>query len=512
MLRKLRITLAALMLTGITLLFFGIGQDWWGWLAKLQFLPSFLKLTAGGVGLNLLLVLAILLFTFLFGRLYCSVICPLGIYQDLVLAIRRALHPLFHTQKVSAEAKKKAAEKGIKLKTVRKKLSLGYVAEKKRLRYIVFGLYVICLIAGMQVVIAILAPYSAYGRMVRTLASNFVTGAFGGPASPMTASLAIVAAVTFLAVTVLAALGGRTWCNAICPVGTFLSFFSRFAIFRPVIDENACSGCKTCEKRCRAKCIDIENKKIDYSRCVDCFDCIDACPNGSLTYSAKRSASAKAASDKAEAADNGRRAFLQGAVIAAGAAIGSEVATSAQNMKLDGGMADVLPKQNPQRAERLVPPGAQSVKNFYSHCTACQLCVAACPNAVLRPSTDLEHFMQPVMGYENGYCRPECNACSSICPAGAIQKVTPEEKTSIHIGRASVDYDLCIVNRDGVTCGNCSRHCPSGAIIMVRQEDGRQIPSVIEDKCIGCGACENLCPSRPISAITVNGHSRHLIS
>ena len=126
----------------------------------------------------------------------------------------------------------------------------------------------------------------------------------------------------------------------------------------------------------------------------------------------------------------------------------------------------------------------------------------------------LDRFMQPEMGYENGWCRPECTKCSEVCPAGAILPVTPEEKTAIHVGTATVDYDLCLAARNGIRCGNCARHCPAGAIMMVRKNpsdpDSSMIPTVNESLCIGCGACENLCPSRPVSAIHVNGLSVHI--
>ena len=184
-----------------------------------------------------------------------------------------------------------------------------------------------------------------------------------------------------------------------------------------------------------------------------------------------------------------------------------------KDKKRDGGFAEILPKTIPARKNPVTPFGSQSIDHFYQHCTACQLCVTVCPNNVLRPSSRLEHLMQPEMSFERGYCRPECVKCSEVCPAGAILKITPEEKTNWKVGTAGVDYDLCVVNRDGVHCGNCARHCPVGAIKMVKKnpddEKSLRIPSVNEEKCIGCGACENLCPSRPISAITVNGYSVH---
>ena len=122
--------------------------------------------------------------------------------------------------------------------------------------------------------------------------------------------------------------------------------------------------------------------------------------------------------------------------------------------------------------------------------------------------------MQPEMSYENGYCRPECVKCSQVCPAGAIKPITRAEKTQFHIGTATINRDLCVVETDGVSCGNCARHCPVGAIMMVRKnpQDRRSpmIPTVDEAKCIGCGACENLCPARPFSAIHVNGLQVHI--
>lgn len=475
MLRKIRIVLAALFLLGITLLFAGIGTARWGWMAKIQLLPATMRVVGSATALNIAVVAAILLVTLIFGRIYCSIICPLGVFQDVVnnLSSRR---------------------KG-------KKNRFHFKPESKLMRYGLLAFYLVALILGVQVAVALLAPYSAYGRIVRI---------FLAPMGMGWATLT-VAVLTLVAVALLAWTGGRSWCNTICPVGSFLGLISRFAIIRPVIDEDKCIGCHSCEKKCKASCIDSENKKIDYSRCVDCFDCISDCKAGAISY---RSACGKKknacpAPEDSPKADAGRRAFIAGSAIAL-----TSVTLGAQEQKLDGGLAAIEEKKKPVRTERIVPAGAQSIKNFYDRCTACQLCVSACPNNVLRPSTDLQHLMQPEASFENGYCRPECSACSQVCPAGAILPVTPEERTQIHVGRAVVDLDLCVVNRDGVSCGNCSRHCPAQAVKMVHKDasDNRSpmIPTVIEDKCIGCGACEYLCPSRPYSAIHVNGLKVHI--
>ena len=154
-----------------------------------------------------------------------------------------------------------------------------------------------------------------------------------------------------------------------------------------------------------------------------------------------------------------------------------------------------------------------SAQNMAKHCTGCQLCISVCPNGVLRPSTGLMDFMKPTMSYEHGYCRPECTRCSEVCPAGAIHPITVAEKSSIRIGHAVWIKKNCLPVSDGVSCGNCARHCPTGAIMMVpmdaNDEESLKIPVVNEERCIGCGACENLCPSRPYSAIYVEGNERH---
>ena len=188
-----------------------------------------------------------------------------------------------------------------------------------------------------------------------------------------------------------------------------------------------------------------------------------------------------------------------------------------EKKKVDGGLAVIEDKAIPTRSTPLVPPGAKSLRHFGQHCTACQLCVTECPNQVLRPSTSLERLMQPEMSYERGFCRPECTRCSQVCPAGAIEPIERADKAAIQIGHAVWIKDNCVVLTDHVNCGNCARHCPSGAISMEPVEslwDGKSdnipvVPIVNTERCIGCGACENVCPSRPFSAIYVEGHEQH---
>lgn len=203
-----------------------------------------------------------------------------------------------------------------------------------------------------------------------------------------------------------------------------------------------------------------------------------------------------------------RRAFLIGSGLALATA-----ALAQTKQKVDGGLAEIEDKKAPERKTPLTPPGSLSARHFAQHCTGCQLCVAQCPNEVLRPSTGLLTLMQPTMSYERGFCRPECTRCSDVCPAGAIKPISREEKSSTQIGHAVWIKKNCVVLTDGVSCGNCERHCPVGAIKMVplhpEDELGAYVPAINESRCIGCGACEYHCPARPFSAIYVEGHEVH---
>ena len=171
---------------------------------------------------------------------------------------------------------------------------------------------------------------------------------------------------------------------------------------------------------------------------------------------------------------------------------------------------DIAPKNNPAPESFITPPGSVSQRNLSDKCIACQLCVQACPNSILVPSSKPERFMQPEIRYNDDYCRPECTACSAVCPTGAIKAITKEEKSSIQIGHSVWAPELCVPLTDG---HNCARHCPSGAITMVdytaSEGEAVKVPVVDAAKCIGCGACQAVCPARPVSAIRVEGHEVH---
>lgn len=488
-LRNLRIILACLFFIGITLLFLdftGSVHTWLGWMAKIQFLPALLALNVG-------IIIGLIALTLLFGRIYCSVICPLGVMQDIF-----------------GWMGKKS-----------KKNRYSYSPALNILRYIMLGVVIIAFILGLNSIVALFAPYSAYGRIAQSLLSpiwmwgnNILAGwaersesyAFYSVDVWLKGGITLgVAIVTLVVLGFLAWRNGRTYCNTICPVGTVLGFLSKYSLFRPVIDTTKCNSCGLCARNCKASCINSKAHAIDYSRCVACMDCIYKCNKNAISYKLRISQPASASVNN-ETPDTSRRQF-----ITATAVLATTAAIKAEDKVVDGGLAAIEDKKIPKRSTRIVPPGAVSIKNLEKHCTACQLCVSVCPNGVLRPSTDLENLMQPESSYERGYCRPECTKCSEVCPTGAIRPIDTVDKSSIQIGHAVWVKANCVPVTDGVECGNCARHCPTGAITMVESETGLKIPAVNTERCIGCGACENLCPARPFSAIYVEGHESHRI-
>ena len=496
MLRKIRLTLATLLFIGILWLFLdftGTAHVWLSWLPKWQLLEALLAV-------NVAVIAALVVLTLVFGRIYCSVICPLGILQDLFGWVGKRVRKNRYT----------------------------FSHALSWLRYSLLAVMAVAVAAGVGTVVQLLAPYSAFGRIATMLlqplykmgnnvlagiAEHYDSYAFYRveTALPNTAVVTAVAAATLLVLAILAYRNGRTWCNTVCPVGTLLGLLSRFSWLKVHFDADKCRNCSLCTKNCKASCIDFKSHTVDYSRCVACGDCLDNCHFGALSYGHPHPTGGGAPAQNSGAegvSDRSRRSFLLSSALLATAAMAQQ-----KDKLMDGGLAEIEDKIAPHRQTPLTPPGSLSAQNMASRCTGCQLCVSECPNQVLRPSTDWLSIMQPTMSYELGYCRPECTRCSEVCPSGAIKPIKKEDKASTQIGHAVWLKKNCLPLTDGVECGNCQRHCPVAAIDMVPSdpddETSPYVPAINEARCIGCGACENLCPARPYSAIYVEGHEVH---
>ena len=237
MLKNIRKIIALVFFFGLLLLFTGLltsDSKWLGWIAKIQFAPALMAL-------NFAVITVILLVTLIFGRLYCSIICPIGIFQDIV---GRLVH----------KHKKYHYSKGYPL--IRYAFLIAFLA--------FFGM-------GAASLAALIDPYSIFGRWTAVGTTNGLV-------------FNLVAIFTFVIILLFGILCGRAYCNNICPVGIILGLFSKFSLFRFRIDKSKCNGCKVCSLRCKGMCINSDTQKVDMERCVNCFNCIYNCKQGAIKY------------------------------------------------------------------------------------------------------------------------------------------------------------------------------------------------------------------------------------
>ncbi|MBN1664642.1 MAG: 4Fe-4S dicluster domain-containing protein, partial [Deltaproteobacteria bacterium] len=455
-------------------------------LPPFQFVPALIRVITAPEALFVFGLAAILVVSLVFGRVYCSFLCPLGSLQDIFIVLSRRV--------------------GLRRKhSFRKPANI--------LRYAILAATTATAAFGSMIFLIFLDPYSLTGRFIAHLVEPvFVrtTNAgiqalkhadvyfFAKETAFIPMSVLAVTLAFFMVVLILSLKYGRLYCNTVCPVGTFLGILSRVSLFKLAIDGTGCNQCGRCEMICKAGCIDAASGSIDESRCVGCFDCLDVCPKAVIRYATPwRKA---AAGDEWSPA---RRGFLAAAVAGAGALF---FAFLAGVRNIFGAAAHAGSVQNLP----VTAPGSIDLAHFKSACTACHLCVSACPTHVLTPSVwnfGMPVFMQPVLDFEKSFCEYGCNVCGRVCPTGAILPLALEEKQLIQIGEAKLLEDKCVVYVDGNNCGACGEVCPTHAIAFTDKENVLY-PRVEAQYCTGCGACQLVCPTAP-KAIVVLPNAVH---
>jgi polyferredoxin len=266
--RRFRIAVGAGILVFSVLAFANVG----GWIpasiARVgmwpQFAPSLLAAWQGVTWISAAF-LVVLVMTLLCGRVYCAMLCPLGVLMDLSAWLARR----------TGKKRKLAFREGV-----------------SGLRVAVVIVCVGGLVAGLALPLVFLDPYSVFGKItvatVRPLtgmANNLLSFAGWVPPvkwSPVDPVTLVIALALLVVVVVLAVTRGRLWCNTLCPVGAVLGFISRHALFRLRIADSDCIGCSQCERVCPAQCIDFRSHRIDHSRCVMCLDCVTACARSGI--------------------------------------------------------------------------------------------------------------------------------------------------------------------------------------------------------------------------------------
>ncbi|MDR1878668.1 MAG: 4Fe-4S dicluster domain-containing protein [Bacteroidales bacterium] len=472
------------LLTCYFLDFAGILPDKLYNLTLIQFIPALLALNIG-------VMLALTGITLLAGRIYCSSVCPLGIFQDIISHIARH--------------------------TFQKKKKYGYRKINHLLRWLVVTSVVVLFFLGFSLLVDIIDPYSAYGRItvhlfkpIYLLGNNllaYIFNSFGNytfyrtEILMLSVSAFVIGLLTFLLIAFLAWKYGRLYCNTICPVGTVLGFIAKFSFFKVRIDASKCNHCGLCAAKCKSSCINAQEARIDYSRCVDCFNCLDHCHQQAISFDFRRK---EQSPERTEATVNThKRQFLLTGLTGI---LTLPSLLAQEKTKLASGE---LREKSLVRQTAISPPGAISTEHLLRHCTSCHLCISKCPSKVLKPAF-MEYgvggMMQPLMYFEKGFCNFDCTVCSSVCPSKALKPLTKEEKHLTQVGKVIFIESLCVVYKEGTNCGACSEHCPTQAVKMLPYKDGLTIPFIDQDICVGCGGCEFICPARPHRAIHVEGN------
>ncbi len=498
-LKHIRTIIAVMVLLLFTFIFTDFrgvtGQHLFGSILYLQFVPSLIKFIIAGVAAATGFIVIIVL-TLLTGRTYCSLLCPLGIFQDVISRVGGVIKRKFRRY--------------------------GYKKPYTVVRYGILVLTAGIAATGGIFVLTVLDPYSIFGRMmscfgqpVVLVLNNLFSSLLGNfdiytlyrvDIKAFELAAYIVPASFLIFIVLLALPYGRLYCNTVCPVGTFLGLLSKVSLFRVRFDTGNCTRCGRCAMVCKSSCIDFLNGHVDLSRCVSCFNCIDVCKEDAMSYGPVRLHAASGGNGKS---DPSRRNFITGVLVLAG---------GTSHLLQGQGAAPTPESESTVREDRLYPvspPGSYSLASFTSRCTACSLCVTACPTKVLQPSVGeygIAGIMQPRMDYHSGFCNYDCTRCTDACPTGAIMPLAVEAKRLVQIGKAVFIRDNCIVHTEKTACGACSEHCPTKACQMVPYEGRLMIPEVEDEICIGCGACEYACPTTPYKAIFVDGNPIHQIA
>lgn len=537
MLRFLRIASALLAFVPLLVHFVvggGASSSFLSRLEHAQFIPSILHGLFAVAGLTILA-------TVIFGRLYCSVLCPLGVLQDCVAWLSKRWH---------------------------KKKKYHYAPPKNRCRLAFFLLALIPFFFGVNVGLVWLDPYSIFGRIASNLfapiynfGSDVLSSCFRvfqrGQFQQFDAydgvlwhsiSASVVGFAYFVLIFYLAWRFGRFWCNSLCPVGAFLGFLSKYSLFRVRIDKGKCVKCGLCESNCKSMCIDSREQVVDASRCVDCFNCFGVCRYKAISWSwsgvrdenvqspplecsdghaptalgspsrltspsekskPRRSSAAGTPDPDKNGPDQAKRDFLASIVAFSSAVVTAPMMAEEGSNRPSFPDVDESCESGPET--RLIegpkPTGKWAdVKKTVERKDGVPQ-YGKTPIARLHPvtppgSVGIERF--------NLRCTA-CHLCVSECPAGVLRPARMEYgwkgflKPRLDYARGSCQYD----------CALCTEVCPSGALLRQttarkrRTQIGRAV--FVKENCIvlidgtDCGACAVHCPTHAVTMVPLEG-------
>ncbi len=259
-----------------------------------------------------------------------------------------------------------------------------------------------------------------------------------------------VIGLIFFGLLVLTPFVFRFFCRTLCPLGALLGVLSRFSLWRIDRDREKCVDCGLCRAHCEGAC--DPDGELRVSECMVCFNCLEDCPHEAISFRFLPPREHQVVNP-----DLSRRGALAAAVAGAGAYAW---------MRLGGRTTKDF------RASAIRPPGAVEEQEFLKRCVKCGQCMRVCPTNVIQPDwteSGVEGLWTPVMNYRIGYCEPNCTACGQVCPTGAIQRLSIEEKRGmgeyaeqgpVRLGSAHFDVGRCLPWAKNMPCLVCEENCP----------------------------------------------------
>jgi polyferredoxin len=435
--------------------------------------------------------------TVLFGRLFCGYACPVGTILDWFSSLSNIF-------KIKQEKFKKL--KALPLAILAVVLVVSIFASSLIMSLDPISLLTRTFAAGNELFnMAYFQVTDVVAPIIKDQFGSNGSGFHGGGAGAGSASDAYTPRPLestswilglFAFVVALNLLGKRFWCRYLCPLGGLLGLLGRVPLFRRKVDETACIGCQKCAKVCSMDAVTGKGIATDPANCTLCLECRDECSENAISWGLKPNLVDEMPSRRAAIT------VIGGSIVAAAA------------IPVTGYAKD------PSGSNLLRPPGVSNEELFLQKCIRCGECISKCPTKALQPSL-LQYgagaLWTPHIDYEKGVCDFYCNLCGAACPTGAIEFLMLEKKQRFVMGIAEIDTARCYRYIGGFTCGLCARECPvpGGAIETGTSYDNFGIGGnstklssgmplrVREEKCIGCGVCEAICPVEGKKAIKI---------
>lgn len=194
-------------------------------------------------------LIALCLFTVVFGRFFCGFACAFGSLGDAVCAFYVFIC-------------KKRKKKPVTMKA-------SVVKYLQAVKYIVLVLLVVSCYTGVYSKTRGMSPWDVFS-MLHT--GNFKLGGY------------IVGLVLLVLILVGMAFQERFFCRVLCPMGAVFSMLPVLPLFTLRRDRSECiRGCRACTMKCPSDIELAPDTAPELSGdCFQCQKCIDTCPKGNI--------------------------------------------------------------------------------------------------------------------------------------------------------------------------------------------------------------------------------------